>query len=103
VDLRHPKPSLATQHQGQRHIIKSLFETYKAAAKLRDYSIFPQFYQEELEFIEREFGRRPEDLHRRRRRLIADLISGMTEQHAVEMCHRLTGVSLGSVLDYLER
>lgn len=36
-------------------------------------------------------------------RLVIDVIAGMTEQQAVEVHHRLTGISLGSVLDPVVR
>ena len=34
-------------------------------------------------------------------RVIADLVSGMTERQAIEMYRRLTGIELGSVFDSL--
>ncbi len=87
-------PSLATQQHGQRTIIRTLFGIFHDAASNGNYDIFP------LAFREMVRGAREEDPKSKLPiRAIADLISGMTERQAIDMYHRLTGISLGSVLN----
>ena len=87
-------PSLRTQQHGQQEVIRGLFARYSDAAKKRDYQMFPAGYQEEFERQQRE-GAGPGE----RARTIADYIASMTEQQALKMYGRITGTSLGSVLD----
>jgi dGTPase len=90
-------PSLATQQHGQRHVVRRLFEIYCNEAhspvhpERRGYQIFPEYYRELLRAA-------PDD--DMRTRLVIDLIASMTEQQALEMFQRLTGVSLGSAMDH---
>jgi dGTPase len=83
--------SLATQRFGQRALIRSLFDVFHGAtARPTDWSIFPDFYRNQLLAL-------PDDAARTR--LVADLIASMTETQVVDLHHRLTGASLGSALD----
>jgi dGTPase len=88
-------PSLATQQYGQRKIVQTLFEAFHDAARSGKDSIFPHTF--------RDAAREARELDSKEwksvTRLVADLISGMTERQAVEMYQRLTGISLGSVLN----
>ncbi|HET7208162.1 MAG TPA: dNTP triphosphohydrolase [Terriglobales bacterium] len=92
------RPGLATQQYGQRKVIRTLYEMHtESAVKRRDFTIFPAGFREALEDLsgpQREFEANA-------RRIVVDLIAGMTEKQAINMFHRLTGVSLGSVLDHL--
>jgi dGTPase len=84
-------PALDTQQYGQRRVVRELFKIYHDESKTaRQWRIFPMSVQEQLE------GGVPDE---ERIRLIADLIASMTEQQILNMYLRLTGVSLGSVLD----
>lgn len=96
-------PSLATQQYGQRKLVKDLFNVFhEISENLEEFGhVFPISTFEELDAT-----RQLTDVTLRQMmttRTIVDLISGMTERHAVNMHQRITGVSLGSVLDYIER
>ena len=84
-------PALATQQYGQRRLVAELFEILTGAASQSDFSIFPPRFSEHLEETEAS--------ERHIIRTVADYISGMTERQAIELHQRLTGASLGSVLD----
>jgi dGTPase len=74
-------PSLALQRQGQREVITRLFEVYADAAESEaERSVFPPYYREEIEKT---------NSSAKRRRLVCDLIAGMTEPEAIEQ-HRQT-------------
>lgn len=89
-------PSLGTQQYGQRRVIRELFRIFKGAAKDGhsgvNWGVLPKNYQEELEQVRDNRGRV---------RIVADIIASMTEQQALKMHQRLTGVSPGSVRDPL--
>ena len=85
-------PALATQEYGQRRLIRELFDILANAASDSDFSVFPPPFSERLEDA-------PELSDRRITRIVADFISGMTERQTVELHQRLTGASLGSILD----
>jgi dGTPase len=91
-------PSMATHEYGQRHIISSLFDVYvRETGNREQWSIFPGGYRESLQEIEDTVGEA--DRSQFRVRVVADLISSMTEHQAVAMYRRLKGGELGSVLD----
>lgn len=82
---------LATQQHGQRRIIRELFDVYgQAAIEGRDLTVFPPGIREQIERSPRQEPRI---------RLVSDFISGMSERQAVVVHHKLTGTSLGSILD----
>jgi dGTPase len=84
-------PSLDTQQYGQRRVIRDLFNIYNEESQGRgDRRIFPKHVQEQLEASRIE----PERI-----RTITDVIAAMTEQQVLDIHHRLTGISFGSVLD----
>lgn len=81
---------LSLQQLGQRRVIRTLFEVFiDAAMKTGNELPFPLEYQEQLAGAE-DAGQKV--------RLVVDFIASMTEQQAVEVYSRVTGVSLGSVL-----
>ena len=92
--------ALATQQYGQRHIIRELFQIFNDAAVTRRLDIFPRSYRERLELLIQDDRY---DVQEERVRIIADLLSGMTEQQVVAIHQRLTGVSLGTVMDSIVR
>ena len=92
--------SLATQQYGQRRIIRELFETFHGELKSGSVDVFPEGYRERLEKLGDGSG---SDTEEGRARVVADLIASMTEQQAVAMYHRLTGVSLGTVMNSIVR
>jgi dGTPase len=87
-------PSLATQQYGQRRVVRGLFEIFVEAAKSEQWHMFPVSSREQLEDPATE-PRSNEDLVR----VVADMIAGLTEQQAVHLYQRLTGVAFGSILE----
>jgi dGTPase len=87
-------PALATQQYGQRRIIRELFEIFHLAAVAptdKNLNIFPFAFREELARAEKD----PILVAR----VVADLIAGMDEKQIFELYQRLTGGSIGSVMD----
>ena len=89
-------PGLTTQQYGQRRLIEDLFAILTDASK-SELGVFPPRFRELLESTPRSSG--SEASSREVSRVISDYISGMTEREAIELHQRLTGASLGSVLD----
>ena len=89
-------PALETQQYGQRRVIKELFEIYRdtvmEGASGPNNGILSKNQQETLD---RTSG------DRERIRVVGDIIASMTEQQALQLHQRLTGVSPGSVVDAL--
>ena len=92
--------ALATQQYGQRRIIRDLFEIFNDAAEKGEVDIFPVSFRERMSQLLKDDV---DDGKRERVRITADLISGMTEQQVVAIHQRLTGVSLGTVMDSIVR
>ncbi|MDQ3814619.1 MAG: dNTP triphosphohydrolase [Armatimonadota bacterium] len=88
-------PALTTQQFGQRRVIRELFDIYFDAAdpnsKDHNLNLLPQPFRDRWSEI------RNDEL--KRARLVADLISSMTEQQALLLHQRLTGIAAGSVRD----
>ncbi len=91
-------PALVTQQFGQRRVIRELFEIYYAAAKpgSKEKALVPYPFREALETI-------TDTDDQARARLVADLITSMTEQQALLLHKRLTGIEPGSVRDPIIR
>lgn len=92
-------PALAAQQRGKRKVIRDLFEIFDTAAqsaKPQDIAIFPVRYRESLRGVVAGVG-----AEQARARIAADLIADMTERQALDMHQRLTGNSLGSVMDVI--
>lgn len=88
-------PALATQQHGQRKIIRELFEIFGNAAlaeKDEERNIIPFAFQDEV----LDAGGNNDKVVR----VVADLIAGFTEQGLVKTYRRLTGIEMGSILDY---
>lgn len=82
-------PSLATQQHGQKKIIKTLFEIFTEAARDAERrNLFPFAFRE---LVERAKPDKVNPL-----RIVCDFIASMSERQAINLFHRLTGVSLGS-------
>lgn len=95
-------PALATQQFGQRQVIEELFRIFHDAVKdSRHRHILPHGYLEQVIETEETF---PDGQEREQQitRIILDLISSMTERHALILHRRLTGISFGSALDMIE-
>lgn len=86
-------PSLAAQQEGQRAIVATLFEFYwDAALGKRGMTLFPPYYRQALEDASGDGGKK---------RVVIDLIAGMTEAQALAVSNRLRGISGGFGLDDL--
>jgi dGTPase len=88
-------PSLATQQYGQRKIIRELFNIFGNAAisaNDEERNIIPFAFREQL--LEAENNNDAVV------RVVADIIANMTEQGLVKLYRRLTGIDMGSILDY---
>jgi len=83
------RPSLAIIQEGQRQVIRTLFESYRDGIKREQYRLFPPGYVERLEAAETD----PAKV-----RAVIDLIAGLTEAAAVQIYQRLCGHSTGSLL-----
>ena len=86
--------ALAGQQYGQRKIIRNLFNIFAEEAESVNWDLFPVRYQEFMEQT---------DTKEEKVRVVADLISSLTEQQAISIYQRLTGISLGTVMDSIVR
>jgi len=87
--------SLKVQQHGQRKVVQDLFRTYMEATEGKDreaLSIFPASQQEQMQ----EAATQEERI-----RLVADLISSMTEQQLMITHRKLTGTDPGSITDLI--
>jgi dGTPase len=83
------RPSLAIIQEGQRRVIRTLFESYRDGIEHRQYRLFPPGYVERLEAAATD----PAKV-----RAVIDLIAGLTEAAAVQIYQRLCGNATGSLL-----
>ena len=86
--------SLASQQFGQREIVRHVFETFNRAAQENQSDISPPAYRDKVI---------PDASEEERIRLVTDLIAGMTENQAISMVQRLSGLRLGTVMDRIFR
>ena len=87
--------SLKVQQHGQRKVVRDLFSTYMQASDDGDrdtLGIFPVSQQEQMQNA----ATREE-----RVRLVADLISSMTERQLMTTHRKLTGTEPGSIMDLI--
>jgi dGTPase len=95
------RPSLASQQVGHRAIVTTLFGNYVDAMadgpnRATRLDVLPQWAKEQLA---RDEKRRPKE--EARSRVAADIVCWMSEQQAIDMHTRMSGVSLGSITDLL--
>jgi dGTPase len=94
-------PALASQQEGQRAIIRSLFSAFENALHdERHWRLFPPRIRE---IAAAEQVRETGPGQARRYRLAADLIAGMSEEQAQAMYLRLRGISSGSAFAMIIR
>lgn len=88
-------PALSAQREGQKQVIRRLFNVYAdAAASRRKWGIFPPYYKDRL---------RKSSSQSARTRIVVDLITGMTEKQAVETYRQFTGIRHSSSLEQIVR
>jgi dGTPase len=91
------KPELKAQQRGQRQVVSELFDIFfKSISGNKDgipsgTDIIPTQFQRDAESIREDFN------EKRCSRLVADIITSMTEKQAVRMHERLTGTSQGTL------
>jgi dGTPase len=94
-------PALATQQQGQRAIIRQLFEAFYEAgtSKTPNVDFFPVSIRELLPALP---ARKPA-AQKNLTRTIMDFIASLTEEQAIATHHRIHGIKLGSSLVFQVR
>lgn len=85
-------PSLHAQQYGQRKIISNLFETLMELYKADKLEVFPMRLRYFLEYSDGSDARK-----------IADCIASLSENEAIQFHERISGQSIGSVLDPIIR
>ncbi len=89
------RPGLAVQQHAQKQLIKYLFSVFRSEVKRSPSHLLPPYYQERLkDVIDREGSSSNGS-----KRVVCDLIAGMTEYQAITLYQRLNGIALGSGLD----
>ena len=89
------RPGLAVQQHAQKQLIKYLFSVFRSEVKRSPSHLLPPYYQERLKnIIDREGSSSNGS-----KRVVCDLIAGMTEYQAITLYQRLNGIALGSGLD----
>jgi dGTPase len=88
--------ALATQQHGQRQVIRDLYQDYREALRSGGTAaaIFPPRTQDEVKGVS---GSATDE--RLAARVVADVISGMTEAQAIRVHQRLRAVDFGPLLD----
>lgn len=85
-------PGLATQQHANRKIIGYLFDTFLQETKEKPSRLLPPYYRERLQNAKNTSAVK---------RVVVDLIAGMTEAQALMTYQRLNGIVHGSALDKL--
>lgn len=88
-------PALALQQHAQREMILYLYDVFMEETKEAPSNLLPPYYREKL----KEVSVNSRGSEQRVRRIVTDLIAGMTEGQAVAMYQRLHGFVMGSALD----
>jgi dGTPase len=98
-------PRLASQQEGQRRIIRTLFETYQKALLEARFDLLPSVFRS----IAEELPQRPRNIepnHDPRRskcaRIAADIVSSFTDQQALTIYQRILGIAPGAITDLLQ-
>lgn len=87
-------PSLLTQQIGQRTIIRTVFNAFMETGRVGGYPLtFPEVFRSQL----------PARTDSELARIVADMISSMTEQQIIDMYDRITGHGMGSIVDVVLR
>ena len=89
------RPGLAVQQHAQKQLIKYLFNVFRSEVRRSPSHLLPPYYQERLKDVTGREGVGGNGS----KRIVCDLIAGMTEHQAITLYQRLNGISLGSGLD----
>lgn len=88
-------PSLAIQQAAQKKMIEYLFGVFLEECRKKPHHLLPLYYQERLSAIAKQEPERLRDM----KRMVADLLAGMTEGQAVALYQRLNGMVTGSAFE----
>jgi len=88
-------PSLAMQQYAQKNVIRYLFRVFLEESRKKPCRLLPPYYQERLKEIPADEAKRTPGL----KRMVADLIGGMTELQAMTVYQRLNGMAAGPGLE----
>lgn len=91
-------PRLATQQDGQRRIIRTLFEAYHRAVKNRERDFVPPPFRAEVDALPS--GDQP-DVAEAETRVAVDIVASLSDPQALLLYRRLTGTAPGSVTEVL--
>jgi dGTPase len=88
-------PSLALQQHAHKEVIRYLFDVFLEESRAKPSPMLPAYYRERLQEISGQEPRREHGI----RRMVADLVAGMTEAQAIGIYQRLKGIIIGSPFD----
>ena len=88
-------PALAVQQHAQKQVIKTLFSVFMHETRADPSRLLPAYYRERLMLIKKE----QEDYTIPAKRMVVDLIAGMTEYQALSLYQRLHGITQSSAID----
>ncbi len=88
-------PSLAIQQAAQKKMVEYLFGVFLEECRRQPNHLLPPYYQERLS----EIPTQEPDRHHGMKRMVADLVAGITEAQAVALYQRLNGMVTGSAFE----
>jgi dGTPase len=88
-------PGLAVQQHAQKQVIRYLWGVFSHEVRRMPSNLLPAYFKERLKDVIRSEGAEGPSS----RRLVCDLIAGMTETQAIGLYERLNGIVAGSPLD----
>lgn len=88
-------PALAVQQHAQKQVIKTLFSVFMHETRANPSRLLPAYYRERLKLIKKD----QEDYTVSAKRMVVDLIAGMTEFQALSLYQRLHGITQSSAMD----
>jgi dGTPase len=88
-------PALAVQQHAQKQVVKTLFSVFMNETKKDPSLLLPAYYRERLTLIKRN----QTDHVAPTKRMVVDLIAGMTESQALSLYQRLHGITPASAMD----
>ncbi|MEN6512107.1 MAG: dGTP triphosphohydrolase [Chloroherpetonaceae bacterium] len=99
-------PKLLRQQYGEKEIIKYLFSTFMDSLNDNDstwkktwHRLLPYSCSERFSLLQNSIAKNTENKMHQKVRIVADAISCMTDQEAIQTYLRLTGISTGSMFD----
>lgn len=89
------RPGLAVQQHAQKQTVKYLFSVFRNEISHSPTSLLPPYFQQRLKMMANQDGVTIAGS----KRLVCDLIAGMTERQAIGLYQRLNGIVVASGLD----